>query len=631
MVTLTASGNSVVFTFENSNHYLYGNGEIEVPKDSLILVIDKSDIVTFRKIDGDVFVSFNINDSNFSSKDEIEEFYKENMVGGGGSVDSGQVQTQIDQSISGKVDTSVFDTYSANTNTELNNKLNKDGTYIRSFTSTNGNLVYNDGINRFIQLPKINGDAITYNSKSYSLVETSAITSSVTSASTDTEIPSAKAVFDAILTGGTSYQAGRGIDITNDTISFNLPISAGTGTNSLLMNEGNIASGAKSIAGGQGCSATIEGGIALGQIASVNYKGNWGVALGSNTTASQKYAMAVNNSNQANGEASFVCGSHNIVKNNSEYGSGFYNNSVTASTESGKTLFSVGNGTSNTARHNAFEIRQNGDIYISKDGQDIKLQDNLGGEVSSAITSGDTNAVAGGAVYDHLNTVESVIATSLNDLNERKLDASAYTPTDLSNYYTKSETSGATEIANALSAKSDTGDVYTYIAADGRIKIQNASGVNRKSIGLNLPIYSGSSTTNLSLTTKNDGSTQGSNQISGTSAVGIGYGLITKNNGEVAVGAYNNSSYASQIFGNSGNTLFSVGNGTASSSSQRKNAFEIRQNNDIYVRNENGYPVKLQDYVQYKIVKLSQADYDALVQGGTVDANTVYFITTSNS
>ena len=66
MVTLTASGNSVVFTFENSNHYLYGNGEIEVPKDSLILVIDKSDIVTFRKIDGDVFVSFNINDSNFT-------------------------------------------------------------------------------------------------------------------------------------------------------------------------------------------------------------------------------------------------------------------------------------------------------------------------------------------------------------------------------------------------------------------------------------------------------------------------------------------------------------------------------------------------------------------------------------
>ena len=49
-----------------------------------------------------------------------------------------------------------------------------------------------------------------------------------------------------------------------------------------------------------------------------------------------------------------------------------------------------------------------------------------------------------------------VIAQALTDLNERKLDASAYTPTDLSNYYTKSETSGASEIAEALSAKADT-------------------------------------------------------------------------------------------------------------------------------------------------------------------------------
>ena len=32
-----------------------------------------------------------------------------------------------------------------------------------------------------------------------------------------------------------------------------------------------------------------------------------------------------------------------------------------------------------------------------------------------------------------------------------------------------------------------------------------------------------------------------------------------------------------------------------------------------------------------KLTKVTQAEYDALVQGGTVDANTVYFITNSNS
>ena len=50
---------------------------------------------------------------------------------------------------------------------------------------------------------------------------------------------------------------------------------------------------------------------------------------------------------------------------------------------------------------------------------------------------------------------EEAIAAALNDLNGRKLDASAYTPTDLSNYYTKGETSGKTEIQTALSNKAD--------------------------------------------------------------------------------------------------------------------------------------------------------------------------------
>ena len=51
------------------------------------------------------------------------------------------------------------------------------------------------------------------------MVETSAITSSVTSASTDSQVPSAKAVYDALQEGGSSYTAGDGIDITNDVIS----------------------------------------------------------------------------------------------------------------------------------------------------------------------------------------------------------------------------------------------------------------------------------------------------------------------------------------------------------------------------------------------------------------------------
>lgn len=68
---------------------------------------------------------------------------------------------------------------------------------------------------------------------------------------------------------------------------------------------------------------------------------------------------------------------------------------------------------------------------------------------------------------------EEAIAAALNDLNGRKLDASAYTPTDLSNYYTKGETSGKTEISNALDGKVSTA-TYTGHTADTTIHITSA-------------------------------------------------------------------------------------------------------------------------------------------------------------
>ena len=70
--------------------------------------------------------------------------------------------------------------------------------------------------------------------------------------------------------------------------------------------------------------------------------------------------------------------------------------------------------------------------------------------------SGFTGENSANTVTSVIESNERVVAASLNDLNARKLDASAYTPTDLSNYYTKSEvyakgeTSGATELTEAF-------------------------------------------------------------------------------------------------------------------------------------------------------------------------------------
>jgi len=82
-----------------------------------------------------------------------------------------------------------------------------------------------------------------------SVVETSAITTSISSSSTDAQVPSAKAVYDAIQEGGggSSYTAGDGIDITNDVISVTGKVDTSTyntytaATNTALASKADTA------------------------------------------------------------------------------------------------------------------------------------------------------------------------------------------------------------------------------------------------------------------------------------------------------------------------------------------------------------------------------------------------------
>ena len=110
MITLNASGSSVTFTFDGNSTYL-NDGTITVPKNSLALIADESDMITFRKsASNDIFVSANIAEFGMT-KDELIAWYKANMVssggGGGGGVTPSEVQTMIDESISGKADSSA--------------------------------------------------------------------------------------------------------------------------------------------------------------------------------------------------------------------------------------------------------------------------------------------------------------------------------------------------------------------------------------------------------------------------------------------------------------------------------------------------------------------------------------------
>ncbi len=192
--------------------------------------------------------------------------------------------------------------------------------------------------------------------------------------------------------GGKAIEAGRGITVTTgetaDTVSFNLPISAGTNNGLVFIDTTNSTNGNGCVSIGRYCQAS----------------GTNSFAQGYNTKASSYYSHSEGEETTASGSNSHSEGAYVYATNPCEHSQGKYNVSNKANTtwgDSGNTLFSVGNGTSTSARHNAFEIRQNGDIYITSGGTDIKLQDNLGG-------GGGGSSYTAGTGIDITNNVISV-------------------------------------------------------------------------------------------------------------------------------------------------------------------------------------------------------------------------------
>lgn len=102
---------------------------------------------------------------------------------------------------------------------------------------------------------------------------------------------------------------------------------------------------------------------------------------GANCFAVEKNTHAGGYFGKASGVRSFVHGAHVEANNADEVAFGRYNDSKTGEGSKDCTLFSVGCGSGSDNRQNAFEVMQNGDIYIlMKSGDDthyVKLQDLL--------------------------------------------------------------------------------------------------------------------------------------------------------------------------------------------------------------------------------------------------------------
>lgn len=112
-------------------------------------------------------------------------------------------------------------------------------------------------------------------------------------------------------------------------------------------------------------------------------KGEWSFAEGFATKALENCSHAEGRETTTNGSCSHAEGFATKTTNMTEHASGQCNISTqsTGGTDINYSLFTIGNGESLSSRHNAFEVKKSGEIFIQKDkvntSEMISLQDKL--------------------------------------------------------------------------------------------------------------------------------------------------------------------------------------------------------------------------------------------------------------
>ena len=105
MITIQTQSDGVLFNFQDSTRYLYGDGSILTPYNSLTLIADESNVLTFRKsASNDIFITAGYDELGYSSKEEAINDLKTKLfkATGGGSesgITSGDVETMIDAAL----------------------------------------------------------------------------------------------------------------------------------------------------------------------------------------------------------------------------------------------------------------------------------------------------------------------------------------------------------------------------------------------------------------------------------------------------------------------------------------------------------------------------------------------------
>ena len=199
-----------------------------------------------------------------------------------------------------------------------------------------------------------------------------------------------------------------------------------SGENSIALGNSNTASGSNSIAMGIQSKATADNAFALGQGAKATTQASVAIgpnaqaqalnsfAIGPDTSASGQYAFAMGNATTAAGLSSFSLGHGTRASNMSGFSIGQFN-TVDGAPEPGsytnmaKRLFTIGNGSSDASRSDAFMVLRNGKVGINFDNFENTTNS------SNLQVNGSTQTQGFGASFKFGNTIlESDYTVVLN-------------------------------------------------------------------------------------------------------------------------------------------------------------------------------------------------------------------------
>lgn len=477
MINLSKSGDTIVFEFINNGHYLE-NGTIEVPVNSLSLVIDSSNMATFKKASSnDVFIAATYDELGMT-KAELETFYKENMAGstggGGGATYSAGLGIEID---SADTITAIYEGYPQVDDEAKTNRLSNttDPFYVMSTNdvSTSGATRFKLGSKNRIatydfaqHTATIDGeewpDYLTWQwSDSYNMFLITPL-QSIPSATANTNNSGTTFVMPS---GVTLVNSGKTSSVITDltTKVDNAIVDIAVGIDNQGFTYGYYKPGDTlptwaAMVGIKGGLTNDNGALTTKVLKSLGehwYDIDLSTILGYHINLEPATSVQFDYNNNLSDYSVWIStnvfGEEQIID---DYGSVITGLSgVTVTKEDSHVVVTAidnpyaetpyritGLDTNSTLSENISNLQAYGYEYTTVDdavetilsgkqdtlsaGTGIEISGNVisatgggGGTVSSAITSGDTNAVAGGAVYDKFDEVEQVTAAALNNLS----------------------------------------------------------------------------------------------------------------------------------------------------------------------------------------------------------------------